>query len=386
MDSTFNPNMKQVSVLGSTGSIGQSTLSVVRHLKEDVRVAALAAHSNINLLQRQIEEFSPECVAVFDEKQAACLKDRLPHTRVLGGMEGVCEVAAYQEADFVVSSIVGMAGLLPTIAAIEAGKDVGLANKEVLVAAGALVSALAKKHHVRLLPIDSEHNAIFQCLQGEDAQSISRVLLTASGGPFRDHSLKQLKAVTVEEALNHPTWKMGPKVTVDSSTLMNKGLEMIEAHWLFGVDPKQIEVLVHRQSIVHSMVEFADGSIKAQLNEPNMMNPIQYALTYPVRMKGAFQPFDFSKNSSWTFEVPDEKKFSCLKLAYFAIQEGGSMPCYMNAANEVLVERFLNKEIRWCEIGEKLDHLMQRHCLCNDLSLDEVLAVDRKARQEAIKA
>ncbi|MFT5316807.1 MAG: 1-deoxy-D-xylulose-5-phosphate reductoisomerase [Chlamydiales bacterium] len=358
-------------------------MEVVRHLGERVAVSAIAANSNIDLLEQQAREFSPEIIGVFDLDKASELRKRLPGFNVLGGMDALKAVATCSSADMVISAIVGTAGLIPTMAAIEAGKHIGLANKEVLVSAGALITGLAREKGVDLVPIDSEHNAIFQCLQGENKATVRRIILTASGGPFRDFSYEQLQSISVEDALNHPTWKMGPKVTVDSSTLMNKGLEMIEAHWLFNVSPDQIEVVVHRQSIIHSMVEFQDGSIIAQMNEPDMINPIQHAITFPERMQGMFKPFDFSRHTTLNFEVPDTKKFSCLELAYQAIREGKSMPCFMNAANETLVNRFLNREFAWRELAGKLESLMLRHQSQDLQSLDSVLEIDKLARMEA---
>lgn len=375
--------MKKLAILGSTGSVGRSTLRVVQHLGERACVKALAAHSNIDLLFEQAKQFQPDLIAVFDKEGAHTLQKRLPHCTVLAGEEGLKEVATYGEVNFVVSAIVGTAGLLPTIAAIEAGKTIGLANKEVLVSAGEIVVKLAREKGVQLLPIDSEHSAIFQCLQGESNQDIKRIVLTASGGPFHTYSKKDLVDVTVEDALKHPTWKMGKKITVDSSTLMNKGLEVIEAHWLFGTSPEKIDVVIHPQSLIHSMVEFIDGSLIAQMNEPEMVNPIQYAITYPERLPGMFKTFDFSKYGCLNFALPDTSKFSCLRLAYQAMREGGTMACCMNAANEILVERFLNKEISWHEIASKLEDIMLKHSLQQDYSLEDIVYADGKAREEA---
>jgi 1-deoxy-D-xylulose-5-phosphate reductoisomerase len=378
--------MKRIAILGSTGSIGTSTLQVVNHLSPDVKVVALAAHSNIELLEKQIYDYKPSIVAVYDKRKAEELRKKVSHIDVIieEGMEGMKAVASYEEVDFVVSSIVGMAGLIPTIAAIEAGKDVGLANKEVMVAAGALVTALARERGVKIIPIDSEHNAVFQCLYGESNEDIRRVILTASGGPFFRYSEEQLKDISVEKALNHPTWSMGPKVTVDSSTLMNKGLEVIEAYWLFSVPLEKIDVVIHPQSIIHSMVEFVDGSVKAQLNEPSMTNPILNALTYPERVVGMASPFDFAKHATLSFFPPDTSKFRCLDLAYQALKVGGSMACYMNAANEVLVQRFLSGEISWKGISESLESLMQRHEYKEIDTLEKILSVDEQARREAL--
>jgi len=375
--------MKRIAILGSTGSIGTSSLMVARHLKEMVKVTALAARANIELLEQQVREFHPEIVGVYDENQAKLLAERLPYVHVVGGMEGLKEVAAYDHVDLVISAIAGSRGLVPTVAAIEAGKDVALACKEVLVSAGALVMSLVRNKGVSLLPIDSEHSAIFQCLNGEKSSSIKKIILTASGGPFRCYSLQELENITVDDALAHPTWKMGPKVTIDCSTLMNKGLEVIEAYWLFGVKQEQLEVVVHPQSIVHSMVEFIDGSLLAQMGKTTMLTPIQYAMTYPERMMGSLESFDFSKYNTLQFFPPDVNKFLCLGLAFEAIKQGGSMPCYMNAVNEVLVGRFLQRELAWREIATKLERLMMRHRKVPAAALDEILEVDAEARREA---
>ncbi len=378
--------MKKVAVLGSTGSIGKNTLRIARHLPEKLEVVALAAGSNVDLMEEQAREFKPELVALFDEKAARELKKRLPEQRVESGMEGLLSVATLSSANFVVSAIVGTMGLAPTMAAIEAGKDIGLANKEALVSGGALVMQKTKEKGVNLLPIDSEHSALFQSLLAGKHKEIRRLILTSSGGPFRNHNREELAQVTVEQALNHPTWNMGPKITVDSSTLMNKGLEVIEAHWLFDVPPEQIDVVVHPQSIIHSMVEFQDGAIMAEMGEPDMLVPIQYALTYPDRSPGLLEPFDFMKNGTLTFTVPDQEAFRCLRLAFDAIDEGGTLPCYMNAANEVLVHRFLDRKIGWQEIGTKLEELMSAHSISEPSSLAHVQEVDAQARADALIA
>lgn len=375
--------MKRIAILGSTGSIGKNALQIARHLRDKVQVIAIAAHSNIDLLEEQARDFHPDLVAVYDESMALELQKRLPRQKIVAGMEGLKAVAAHPAVDFVVSAISGTIGLVPTITAIQAGKDVGLANKESLVSGGALVMSLVKEKGIRLIPIDSEHSAIFQCLNGEKREAIRRVILTASGGPFRSFSDEQIERITVDDALCHPTWNMGKKVTIDSSTLMNKGLEMIEARWLFDLPVSKIEVVVHPQSIIHSMVEFDDLSILAQMGEPNMKTPIQYAMTYPDRYPGLLKPFDFVKNSKLEFYAPNMDKFRCLALAFDAIEEGDSLPCYMNGANEVLVQRFINGEISWRDIGTKLERLMTRHSTKKIASLDSILAVDALARQEA---
>lgn len=377
--------MKKISILGSTGSIGSSTLKAALHLgPEEIKVSALAAHSNIDSLEKQINVHNPELVAVYDKQKALELQKRLPHIEVLGGMEGIEAVAAYSGSDMVISAISGTLGLLPTYRAIEHGKTVGLANKEALVSGGALLTRLAKEKNVAIIPLDSEHNAIFQCLKQEKLSQVCRLILTASGGPFRLYSMDDLKQVTVEKALKHPTWNMGPKNTIDSSTLMNKGLEIIEAHWLFNIPVEQIEVVVHPQSIIHSMVEFVDNSILAQLSQPSMIIPIQYALTYPERKSGLFPKFDFTQYSKLEFCSPDFEKFLCLALAYKALKAGDSYPGYMNAANEALVKQFIERKISWLEIGTKLERLMDQHQPMTLKSIDDVLALDIIAREEAL--
>ncbi len=375
--------MKSLSIIGSTGSIGVNTLKVVAHLKDQFQVVALAAHSNLKLLLTQIDQFHPKCVAVYDKEKAAELRKLRPELEVLEGLEGVCAVASHPDAELTVSAMTGTLGLLPTLKAIDAGKNVALANKEALVSGGRLVMELAKKRGVEILPVDSEHSAIFQCLNGAPKERVRRLILTSSGGPFREKSSEQLQQVTVENALNHPTWTMGPKVTIDSSTLMNKGLEVIEAYWLFDVPLDKIEVVIHPQSIIHSMVEFVDGSMMAQMSEPTMIVPIQYALTYPDRRPGLIPPYDFMKNSQLTFFAPDFQKFKCLKMAFEAIKSGGSYPCYMNAANEVLVQRFLNREIKWTEIGDLLEKLLSNHKSEEIVDVEQVLVVDSAARRDA---
>lgn len=374
---------KKLAIIGSTGSIGVSTLEVARHLSDKITVEAIAAHSNIDTLEKQAKEFNPSLIAVFDENKAKELRKRLPTYEIVSGMEGIKAVASHPNANFVVSAMVGTLGIIPTLEAIEAGKNIGLANKEALVSGGALVIERAKAKGCRILPIDSEHSAIFQCLEGEEHKGIHRIILTASGGPFRNHTVEQLSNVTVEEALGHPTWKMGPKVTVDSSTLMNKGLEMIEAHWLFGLPPSQIDVVFHPQSIIHSLVEFTDGSMIAQLSQPSMIVPIQYAMTYPQRFHGIHPKFDFTKNVNMQFFPPDMEKFRCLKLAYDALHVGGSMPGFMNTVNEVLVNAFLEGKLPWLQISTKLEELMQQHVVQKVDSLDSILAVDNLARRQA---
>lgn len=373
--------MKKMSVLGSTGSIGKNVLEVAKHLKEYVSIEALAAKSNIDLLEAQAKQFSPKLLAVYDKEKALQLQKRLPHIPVIGGMDGLLNVATFDSVNFVVSAIVGAMGILPTLRAIESGKTIGLANKEVLVAAGELIMKAAKKHRVSIFPIDSEHSAIFQCLNGEKKETVRKLILTASGGSFLNFSVEEMQRITPEKALIHPNWNMGPKITVDSSTLMNKGLEVIEAHYLFDIPLSQIQVVVHPQSLVHSFVEFIDGSLMAQIGEPDMKGPIQYAITYPDRKKGIVPPFDFSKQARLEFFDPDKEKFPCLNLALKAGKIGGTLPCFMNAANETFVSRFLKGEIGFCEIGKRLERVMEKHTVLDANNLETLFAVDLAARE-----
>lgn len=377
--------MKKVAILGSTGSVGKSALQVIRHLKNDLQVVALAAHSNVHELLAQTQEFHPSYVGIGDECKAAPFRQIFPDMPVLTGEKGLCELARLPEIDIILFAMSGIAGLKPVIAAIDARKEIAIANKEILVCAGDLVMQRAKENRVTLLPVDSEHSAIFQCIQGNDRKDVRRLILTASGGPFRGFSEQMLEDVALEQALAHPNWKMGSKITVDSSTLMNKGLELIEASHLFSMPFHQMSVVVHPQSIIHSMVEYCDGSIMAQMSQPDMAFPIQYALTYPHRKPGAFPSFDFTKHSSLTFEEADRKKFPCLAMAETALRLGRSYPCFLNAANEVLVHRFMNREIRWVEISQKLEKLMSSHQSFDVLNLEAVLFVDGEARKKAGK-
>lgn len=376
--------MKQLAILGSTGSIGKSCLAIARHLgKENVEIVALAARNNIDLLEAQAREFHPKIIAVYDYDQAQILQKRLPFIPIVAGSEGLEEVATHEKANLVIAAISGAIGLAPTIAAIKAKKNIGFASKEVLVAAGELVTSLVEKNKIEFIPIDSELTAIFQCIKGESNKTVSRLLITASGGPFRNFTESQLNEVTLEHALNHPNYRMGPKVTIDSSTLMNKGLEMIEAHWLFRMPLEKIEIVIHPQQIIHSMVEFIDNSILAQMGDPDMLTPVQYAITYPKRLNGNLKPFDFAKNSTLQFALPDLNKFRCLKMAYEALRLGGSLPCYMNAINEVLVQQFLHGKIHWKDIATKLETFMSGHKIVPIHALDDLLEVDQLAREEA---
>jgi 1-deoxy-D-xylulose-5-phosphate reductoisomerase len=374
----------KIGILGSTGSIGTKALAIARHLPHELKVTAIAARSNIDLLEEQAREFQPEVVAVWDMDKALELQKRLPGLPVLAGAEGMGALAVHDGVDTLLVSINGAAAIEPTLKAIEARKSIALASKEVLVSAGKLVVERANELGVSLVPVDSEHTALFQCLKGEKRADVGRMILTASGGPFREKKASEFASIGIKEALAHPNYTMGAKVTIDSSTLMNKGLEMIEAHHLYGVDVDQIEVVIHPEQYIHSMVEFVDGSIMAQLSEPDMLLPIQYALTYPKRSASPLPPFDFQRALTWNFAPADTDRFRCLALAYAAAREGGSMPCFMSAANEELVSRFLEGEISWLSIGQKLESLMEQHSTIHTLSLEALLAVDRLAREQAI--
>lgn len=377
--------MDRLVVLGSTGSIGRQTLEVVRAMRDRFEIVGLAAGTSVEKLAEQAREFRPTAVAIGRREKVPLLRELLAGTGVdiLEGEEGVRQLAALPEAELVVSAMVGMNGLLPTLAAIENGKRVALANKEVLVAAGDLVIAAAAASGAVILPVDSEHNALFQCLQGEERDSVSRVLLTASGGPFRGFSAEELAAVTTREALRHPRWNMGPKITIDSATLMNKGLEVIEAHHLFGLRWEQIGVLIHPESIVHSLVEFVDGSLKAQLSVPDMRHPIQFALTYPGRRRALVERLDLARLGRLTFEEPDLETFPCLKYAYQAGRMGGTAPAVLNAANEVAVATFLREEIPFASIPRIILTVLEEHKAETVHSIQQVLAADAWARDKA---
>lgn len=369
--------MKHISILGSTGSIGTQTLDVVRS-NGDIQVEAIAAGTNIDLLERQIREFHPRLCGVWDETRAKELAVRVADTdtKIAAGMDGLLAVAAEGSSELLVTAIVGMIGIRPTIAAMEAGKDIALANKETLVTAGHLIMPLAKERHVRILPVDSEHSAIFQCLHGENRGDVSRLLLTASGGPFRGYSRKQLETVRLEDALKHPNWSMGQKITVDSATLVNKGLEVMEARWLFGVRLEQIQVLVQPRSVIHSMVEFRDGAVIAQLGTPDMHLPIQYALYYPRRLYLPGEKLDFEKLSEITFERPDTETFRGLPLALRAASAGGSMPTVFNAANERAVDKFLKREIGFLDIYDIIENAMEHHKKTEHPDLRQILEAE----------
>lgn len=371
--------MKKIAILGSTGSIGTQTLDVVREHSDELQVVALAAGSNKERLKEQIKEFHPKLVSLSDEKKAQELKEELAgeQVEVVCGMEGLIEVAGADSADVVVTAVVGMMGILPTMEAIKKGKDIALANKETLVTAGHLIIPMAKEYGVSILPVDSEHSAIFQSLQGEPKAALDKILLTASGGPFRGKSAEFLETVTLEDALNHPNWSMGPKITIDSSTMVNKGLEVMEAKWLFGVDYSQIEVVIQPQSIIHSMVQYADGAIIAQLGTPDMRVPIEYALFYPERRSLSGDRLDFSKLSQITFEKPDYKVFRGLSLAIEAGKTGGTMPTVFNAANERAVAKFLKGEIKYTDIVRSIEKCMDAHKVSAHPDLEEILATEQ---------
>lgn len=374
--------MKKIAILGSTGSIGTQTLDIVR-AQGDLQVTAMAAGYNIDLFEQQIREFLPKNVALWEEKDALDLKTRVADlgVKVHYGMEGLMEIAADADSEILVTAIVGMLGLRPTVAAIQSGKNIALANKETLVTAGHLIMPMAKEYDVQILPVDSEHSAIFQALNGERANKIDKILLTASGGPFRGKTLEELANVTLEDALKHPNWSMGKKITVDSSTLVNKGLEVMEAKWLFGVELDQIEVVVQPQSVIHSMVQYEDGSIIAQLGTPDMRLPIQYALYYPKRRPLGGKRLDFATLGSITFEKPDLKTFRGLSLAYDAMRAGGNVPTIFNAANEAAVALFLKKKISYLEITEIIEDCMKNCAFIGEPKLEEILETETQVKE-----
>jgi 1-deoxy-D-xylulose-5-phosphate reductoisomerase len=375
--------MKRLTILGSTGSIGRSTLEVVANNRQSLKVVALAAGRNIDLLESQIKTFSPEVVAVADEGTALALRKRVNGVSVLTGAEGVNSVASYEQSDFVISSIVGSAGLMPTMAAIRAGKTVGLANKEALVMAGEIVMAEARKRGVKIIPVDSEHSAVFQCIEGHKRTGIRRIILTASGGPFVGRKKKELEDITVKEALKHPNWSMGKKISIDSATLMNKGLEVIEACWLFDMLPEKVSVLIHPQSIVHSLVEFIDRSCLAQMSMPDMKGPISYALSYPDRIADPIPPLELDMIGTLTFRMPDSETFPCLSYAYDAIRAGGTMPCVLNASNEEAVNAFLDGRIGFNKISLVIRKTVDSHKARAVSGLEDIMDADRWSREKA---
>ena len=375
--------MKKISLLGSTGSIGTQCLDIIRENRDKYQVVALACGSNVDLLSEQIEEFSPVLAAVADEKAAQELQKNYPGTEISWGRQGLIDVAC-ADCDMVVNGLMGIRGMEPTYHAIMSGKDVALANKETLVAGGEIIMKAAYEKAIKLLPVDSEHSAIFQCLEGNKGRNINRILLTASGGPFRGFSKEELEHVTLEQALKHPNWSMGKKITIDSATMMNKGLEVIEAKWLFDVDVEKIEILVHPQSILHSAVEFEDKSIIGQMGLADMRIPISFALCYPDRLPSKEPGLDFfSQGARMTFEKPDTEVFKCIKLAYESSKVGGTYPVTLNGANETLVELFLKKKIKFTDIQNILERILEAHSPAYNLDLEGIMEADRKARTEA---
>lgn len=380
--------MKKVAVFGSTGSIGVNSLNVIREFKEHFSVSVLVVNSNIQELSKQIDEFFPDSVVVKNEVKSAELKKKYPKLNILSGDKGIIEAASQFDFDIMISALVGFAGLTPTIEAIKRGKRIGLANKETMVVAGEIINSLCKEYGSEIIPVDSEHSAIFQCLMGEEKNGIANLILTASGGPFFNKSYEELKKVTIKEALEHPNWKMGNKITIDSATMMNKGLEVIEAHWLFNMPIEKISIVVHPQSVIHSMVEFIDGSIKAQLSLPDMKIPIQFALTYPQRFKNSFTVTNLTKLGLLSFFEPDFIKFRCLKLAFETLKTYSLAPCVLNAANEIAVENFLNGKISFLQIPNYIEESLNKFNLSNKVSIESLIECDNRTRafvEEKIK-
>ncbi|MEJ9150153.1 1-deoxy-D-xylulose-5-phosphate reductoisomerase [Bacillus smithii] len=374
--------MKNISLLGATGSIGRQTLDIIRQHSDYFRLSSFSAGRNIEETRKIIKEFSPKFVSVLEKDDALRLKGEFPFVQFVYGEKGLTETALFSESDTVVNAVMGSVGLIPTLEAIKAGKTIALANKETLVTAGHLVMRAAQKYHVDILPVDSEHSAIFQCLQGENSQNVARLILTASGGSFRDRTREELRYVTREEALNHPNWSMGAKITIDSATMMNKGLEVIEAHWLFQMPYEQIDVILHRESIIHSMVEYQDHSVIAQLGTPDMRVPIQYALTYPERLPlPVTKRLNLAAIGSLHFEEVDFDRFRCLAFAYEAGKAGGSMPTVLNAANEVAVKAFLDGKISFLKIEELIGKALEWHTLIKDPDLESIQCIDRETRR-----
>ncbi len=374
--------MKNIAILGSTGSIGRNAIEVILNLPDKFKVTYLAVNKNIELLFEQVKLLRPKGVAIFDKKMADEFSKLVNgQVEVLSGEEGLLEIVTRDDVDIVLNSLVGFSGLKPTIRAIESKKRIALANKETLVVAGGIIKKLINEKNVQLIPVDSEHNAIFQCLVGERISSVNKLILTASGGPFLNRDKSELENVSVEEALKHPNWKMGNKITIDSATLMNKGLEVIEAHWLFGLPVEKIKVVIHPQSIIHSMVEFIDGSIKAQLGVPDMKIPIQYALTYPDRAKASYGEIDFTKIGQFTFLEPDLEKFECLEIAYEVAKLGGTYPTVLNAANEIAVDLFLNRKIKFTEIPKIIRKSLDSHKPKFNPELEDILEADAETRK-----
>ena len=383
----MNDQKRKIAVLGSTGSIGTQALDVISRYPDRFEAYALVANNQVDRLLEQVRRFKPEVVVIANESKYAGLKEALSDlpVKVWAGAEAIEQVVQNTEIDIVLTAMVGFSGLKPTISALKARKTIALANKETLVIAGELITRLALENRAAILPVDSEHSAIFQCLNGEGSNEIEKILLTASGGPFRNFSMSQLQQVTREQALHHPNWNMGAKVTIDSSTLMNKGLEMIEARWLFDVNPSQIEIIVHPQSIIHSMVQFKDRSIMAQLSLPDMRMPIQYAFSYPERIPSDVKPVNFFELSTLTFEKPDTKRFRNLGLAYESIEKGGNMPCIMNAANEIAVELFLQEKIGFLQMSELIEQTLTKTVFIQNPSLEDYIQTDTEARNIALE-
>jgi len=373
--------MKHISILGSTGSIGTQTLDVVRQFPNEFKIVGLTANKNSELLLKQIKEFKPKAAAIMDKSEVDDLLN-FSSCQIYSGIEGLNKIAALQEADTVVNALVGSAGIEPTYNAIKSKKNIALANKEALVVAGSVIMDEIKKNNVNLMPIDSEHSAIFQCLNGENITEVSKITITCSGGPFKNYTKQQLENVTAQDALKHPTWNMGNKITIDSATLMNKGFEVIEAHWLYGIDYEKIKVVVHPQSIIHSLVEFKDKSVIAQLGMPDMKIPIQYALSYPKRLQSLSTPLDLTKAKNLEFEEPDFEMFPCMKYAYEAGDIGGTLPAAMNAANEIAVYAFLDGKIRFLDIQNLIKKIIDGHKLIRNPNLREILDTDKQTKEE----
>ncbi|MCX8033861.1 MAG: 1-deoxy-D-xylulose-5-phosphate reductoisomerase [Thermodesulfovibrio sp.] len=377
--------MKKVVILGSTGSIGRSALEVIKNFPDKFNVLGLSAKSSVHILEEQIKEFNPKYVAIFEKKAYEELRKKVKNIELLLGNEGICELARLKDADIIISAIVGAAGLIPTYEAVKAGKTIGLANKESLVLAGELIKRETKKNNAKIIPIDSEHSAVFQCINGCNKPFIRKIWLTASGGPFRGMKKHEIENVTPEEALNHPKWKMGKRITIDSATLMNKGFEVIEAHHLFDIDVESIGVLIHPQSIVHCLVEFIDGTYLAQMSSPDMKAPIALALSLPERLPGIIKPIDWTMTNQLQFEIPDTEVFPCLSLAYEAAKTGGTMPTVLNAADEVAVEAFLLRRLKFNDIHKIIKKVMDAHLASSASSIEEILEADSWARKMAKK-
>ncbi len=383
-------NHKKIGIIGSTGSIGRSTVEVLRNLKKnnfDVEVVFLSANTNISLLAEQVREFSPKSVYIENPVKAKEFKDNFgfKNLKVITGFDNLLDLVRNDDYDMLLAAVVGFYGLAPIEEAIKSGKHIAVANKEPLVVAGKLINSLIKEFNSKLLPIDSEHSAILQCLTGEEHKEISKIILTASGGPFRNKSIEDIENSTIEDALNHPNWDMGNKITIDSATMMNKGLEVIEARWLFNIDIDKIDVIIHPQSIIHSMVEFSDGSIKAQLGLPDMKIPIQYAITYPNRVSSDYSRIDFTKYSNLTFEKPDPVKFECLQLAFDAIKNGGTYPVVLNASNEIAVELYLKGKIKFLQISKIIKYMLEKHNSIDNFEMEHIYEIDRNTRKEIIE-